>query len=362
MSAVEIRSIVAGYGSLGVLDGVDLSVAEGTTTAVLGGSGSGKTTLLRVVAGFLRPRVGTVAIGGRTVVGPGEWVAPERRGIGYVRQDGGLFPHLDVAGNIAFGLPRRQRRQRDQVRELLDLVDLPPSVAGRRPDQLSGGQQQRVALARALAPKPELVLLDEPFSSLDTALREATREATARALRAAGATAILVTHDQGEALSFADEVAVLRDGHFRQVAAPREIYGAPVDPHVAAFLGDAVIVPGEAAAGHVECTLGSLSVAGFVPHGLVDVMVRPEQILLSPHGDAPVKAMVTSVSYFGHDALVQLELQVGPGGIVAETDRALRARVVGLQPPEVGEMVGLSVVGPVRVFPHGAGHSTVEAD
>lgn len=349
MSEVRLRGVRAGYNGAEILHGVDLTVRAGGTTAVLGDSGSGKTTLLKVISGFLRPAAGEVVVGGRTVAGPGAWVAPERRGMGYVRQDGGLFPHLTIAGNIAFGLPRpaigrRQRAHRARVLELLDLVELPSSLADRHPDQLSGGQQQRVALARALAPEPDLVLLDEPFSALDTALRTATREATGRALRAAGATAILVTHDQPEALSFADEVAVLRGGHFSQIAPPRTVYGEPVDAHVAAFLGDAIYVHGLASHSQFRCALGNLQTAGFAMRGAVEGLLRPEQLTLVAPGQGSVDARVTAVTYFGHDSVADLELVSGV------PVRGLRARVAGHAVPEVGEVVGLRVVGPVRVF------------
>lgn len=349
MSDIQIRDVTVGYGTTPVLNDINLTVRGGSTTAVLGGSGSGKTTLLRVIAGFLRPTGGEVVIDGRTVAGPGVWVPPEKRGIGYVRQEGGLFPHLTVSGNIAFGLPWPRRRHRERVLDLLDLVDLPRALADRHPDQLSGGQQQRVALARALAPGPDLVLLDEPFSSLDTALRASTREATSRALRTAGATAILVTHDQGEALSFADEVAILRGGAFRQIAPPRVIYGEPVDALVAAFLGDAVLVPGTADTGAVRCALGRLPVRGFVTHGDVEVMLRPEQIVLTEPGQGMVDAVVRSIAYFGHDAVVELDVEAEVPADGAH--HGVRARVAGLQPPSPGQRVGLAVVGPVRVYP-----------
>ncbi|MHA6513633.1 ABC transporter ATP-binding protein [Tessaracoccus sp. Z1128] len=356
MSEVLVRELRAGYGDSEILHGVSLTVPEGSTTAILGDSGSGKTTLLRAIAGFIRPTGGEVEVGGRVVTGPKAWVAPERRGVGYVRQEGALFPHLSVAGNIAFGLPRRgvvprERTYRERVLELLDLVELPEDLAGRFPAQLSGGQQQRVALARALAPRPSVVLLDEPFSSLDTALRHATREATARALRAAGATVLLVTHDQGEALSFADEVAVLRGGHVRQVAAPRIIYGEPIDPQVAAFMGDAVMVRGEGVGPAVRSGLGMLSVVGFVPRGPVDVLLRPEQIRLTPPAQGAVTGTVTTVRFFGHDAVVDLDVAgdvPGWGG----GPLSVRARVHGNETPVLGARVGLRVVGPVRVFKH----------
>ena len=347
MSELRLHGITVGYGPDAVLESVGLTVPEGSITAVLGGSGSGKTTLLRVVAGFLRPRAGEVRIGGRVVAGDGVWIPPERRGVGYLRQDGGLFPHLSVGANVAFGLPFPRRRHRGRVLELLELVGLPAALADRRPDQLSGGQQQRVALARALAPRPALVLLDEPFSSLDAGLRVATREATAEALRATGATAVLVTHDQGEALSFADEVAILAAGRFRQISSPTVVYREPVDSAVAAFLGEAVLLPGIASRGRVQTGLGELLVGGFVPDGDVQVMVRPEQIALTEPGAGRLDAVVGGVRYFGHDAVVQL---AASGGVPLE---GLRARIVGLQAPAPGETVGIEIVGPVRAFSHG---------
>lgn len=356
MSEVRVRDLRAGYGTTEILHGISLTVPSGSTTAVLGDSGSGKTTLLRAIAGFIRPSHGDIEVGGRTVAGPRLWVAPERRGVGYVRQEGGLFPHLTVAGNVCFGLPRpafgrRGSAHRERILELLNLVELPAELADRHPAQLSGGQQQRVALARALALEPSVVLLDEPFSSLDTALRTATREATARALRAAGATVVLVTHDQGEALSFADEVAVLRGGEVRQVAAPRTIYGEPIDPHVAAFMGDAMMLEGEGVGPVVHSALGPLTVVGFVPRGPVDVLLRPEQIRLTTPTRSSVTAVVTNVRFFGHDAVVDLDLRgTEPDGRAGTGASALCARVHGNETPRVGAVVGLTIVGPARVF------------
>jgi iron(III) transport system ATP-binding protein len=341
MSTVDISGITVGYGSEPILHGVDLTVPTGTTTAVLGASGGGKTTLLRVIAGFLTPDAGTVRIGDRVVHGQGRSVPPERRGIGYVRQDGGLFPHLDVAGNITFGMDRPARRRGDRVEELLELVGLPASTATRRPDQLSGGQQQRVALARALALSPAVVLLDEPFSSLDTALRASTREAVATALAETSATTILVTHDQQEALSFADRVAIMRDGRFSQVGTPREVYEAPVDAREAGFLGDVMRLPGHPGTGGVTCALGVVTARGEVPAAPeVDVVVRPEDLTLTdsprcPHGT------VQDIGYHGAHALVRVALADGT---------LVSVRVPGRRAPEPGEQVPVSVDGPVLVY------------
>ncbi|QBF46815.1 ABC transporter ATP-binding protein [Janibacter limosus] len=344
MSTVDVRGITVGYGAEPVLREIDLTVHTGTTTAVLGASGGGKTTLLRVIAGFLQPDAGTVVIGERTVCGDGRAVPPERRGIGYVRQDGGLFPHLDVGGNIAFGLPRAARRRRDRVAELLELVGLPAQTATRRPAQLSGGQQQRVALARALALSPAVVLLDEPFSSLDTALRASTREAVAAALAETAATTILVTHDQQEALSFADQVAIMRDGRFSQVGSPREIYESPVDLREASFLGDVVHLTGHCVDDGITCPLGLVTARSDSPAALsgeVDVVVRPEDLTLTdspgcPHGS------VQEISYHGAHALVRVALDDGT---------AVTVRVVGRRTPEPGEQVPVSVIGPVLAYP-----------
>ena len=354
MNEVHVEDLHAGYGRTEVLHGVSLHVPEGATTAIVGDSGSGKTTLLRAIAGFIKPSSGQTSIGGRVMAAPHKWVPPERRGIGYVRQEGGLFPHLSVAGNITFGLPRvglarRERAHRRRMLELLELVELPADLADRRPAELSGGQQQRVALARALAPRPAVVLLDEPFSSLDTGLRAATREATARALRSTGSTVVLVTHDQAEAMSFASQIAVLRHGEVRQVAEPRTIYSAPADPHVASFMGDAVLLPGETIDQHVRCAVGTLPVVGFIPRGHVDVLLRPEQLRLVTPGQGIADAYVSRVDFYGHDALVSLNLaRIAPE--FSEHTSGLLARVRGTSTPEVGQLVGLELVSPVRVF------------
>lgn len=339
-AGISVTGLTVGYGGPPVLDQVDLRVRAGGITAVLGPSGSGKTTLLRAIAGFIRPDRGRIEVRGEVLTDGPALVAPERRGIGYVRQDGALFPHLDVTGNITFGLPRAERRRAAQVGPLLELVGLSPSLARRRPDELSGGQQQRVALARALAREPSVVLLDEPFSSLDTALRAATREATRAALAERGATTVLVTHDQAEALSFADQVAVMFDGRFAQVDSPAGVYGAPSTPEVGRFLGDAMLLSGQAAGGTVECCLGRLELAEPAT-GDVLVMVRPEQLVLrEPSGTT---ASVSSVTYHGADAMVRLDL--------AGQRTHLVARVPGDRTPRQGDEVGIAVPGPVRSFP-----------
>jgi iron(III) transport system ATP-binding protein len=342
VTTLRLSGIAASYDGNPVLHGLDLVVPSGTTSAILGPSGCGKTTLLRVVAGFQTPDAGTVLLDDETVVGPRTWVAPERRGIGYVAQEGNLFPHLTVAANITYGLTRRDRRTNARVGELLELVGLTPDLSARHPDQLSGGQQQRVALARALARRPRIVLLDEPFSSLDAGLRASTREAVADALEHEKVTVVLVTHDQAEALSFADQVAIMHEGHFSQVGTPAEVYGTPADRHAAAFLGDAVFLRGNAVGDRVATALGSLSVHAPAPAGTVDVLLRPEQIQLGSVKDGRPCAQVISTTYFGHDALVALRLQ-GDHTVVT-------ARVNGVDVPPTGSIVGLSVIGEARAF------------
>jgi iron(III) transport system ATP-binding protein len=323
-----------------LLSDVSFRVSDGANVALVGANGSGKTTLLRIVAGFDDPDAGTVELGGRLVAGAGRPVPARRRGIGFVPQEGGLFPHLTVAGNVAFGLPRRLRRDRARVASLLALVGLDAALADRSPHQLSCGQQQRVALARALAPEPSLVLLDEPFSSLDASLREDTRRAVVAALRATGATAVLVTHDQAEALSTADQVAVLRGGTLAQLADPRTLYRDPRDLDVAAFVGEAVVLDGDAVAGRVASELGELVLGRECPDGPVRVLLRPEQLRLSA-GPGP-RARVCAVDFYGHDARVELELPSG---------RRVSARTEGGDLPLAGAEVSVSVLGTAVPFP-----------
>jgi iron(III) transport system ATP-binding protein len=340
MTALTVAAVTKSFGPVPVLEGIDLHVPAESFTAVLGPSGCGKTTLLRLIAGFADPDGGTIAFGDDVVYADGRSTPPQRRRVGYVPQEGALFPHLDVAANITFGLPRRARAGRERVAELLELVGLAPAVAGRYPHQLSGGQQQRVALARALAPRPSIVLLDEPFSSLDAGLREGTRRAVAAALRAARATAVLVTHDQGEALSLADQVAVMRGGRLVQLDAPAAVYRSPSDAGVARFVGEAVLLPATVRAGVASCALGSVAVRPSTADGPAEILVRPEQIQLGTSG---VRARVTDVSYFGHDAAVRLDLL--PDGL------PVMARVHGHDLPAPGTEVRLTVTGDAPAFP-----------
>jgi iron(III) transport system ATP-binding protein len=354
MSHLSVAGLWKAFDGRPVLSGVDLSVRSGALLALLGPSGSGKTTLLRTVCGFERADQGTLMIDGRCIAGEGVHVRAEARCIGYVSQEGSLFPHLSVAQNIVFGLPYTQRRSRHRVAELLELVGLPERYAESPPQELSGGQQQRVALARALAPSPTLVMLDEPFSSLDAALRAETRQAVANALAHAGATAVLVTHDQSEALSMGHEVAVLWGGRMIQTATPDTLYRRPISRELAAFIGEAVLLPGTVASGAVLCELGRLKLAVSVRAGAVDVMVRPEQIRVAPvdhrhHAyDDAVEATVESITFYGHDATLALR----PAQASNQAPRStIRARVPGYRVPLLGASVRVSVEGEVIAYP-----------
>ena len=342
MAELICTGVAKSFGDRPVLVDLDLAVPAGTLTAILGASGSGKTTLLRVVMGFVRVDRGIVRVGGEIVVEAGRtFVPPHRRAIGYVAQEGALFPHLTVAENVAFGLPRNERRAAGRVADVLALVGLDRSYAERRPHELSGGEQRRVALARALAPCPRVVLLDEPFSGLDPGLRAETREAVLHALAAEGTTAVLVTHDQSEALSTGREVGVLQTGRLVQTAPPAVLYRDPVDLDVARFVGEAVVLDGTARSGLVECALGTLPARGNAVDGPVQVLIRPEQIRFAA---GPGLAEVVGFSYHGADTVVRLALPGGDGTIVV-------ARTFDQEVAVVGERVQLVVVGTVAVYP-----------
>jgi iron(III) transport system ATP-binding protein len=352
MSDLILADLHKRFGDHAVLAGLELAVPAGSLTALLGPSGVGKTTLLRLLAGFDRPDHGTIAVGDHVLSADSVHVPPEHRRIGYVSQEGSLFPHLTVAANIGFGLTRAQRRER--VAELLELVEL-TGLERRYPHQLSGGQQQRVALARALAVRPEVVLLDEPFASLDAQLRADVRDDVRRILAQAGTTTLLVTHNQDEALSSADRVAVLRDGKVIQYATPQELYSEPADHELARFVGDANLITGTLTDGMVETDLGRLSVNtdalpsdpdGTSPHW-VTVMIRPEQIVFAPDSDGSTNGQIIRCDYHGHDTVITIRLGADQNGAT------LLARTLGSTPLIPGQRVALSAHGPVLVWPTG---------
>jgi iron(III) transport system ATP-binding protein len=335
MSAITVRGVSKSYGAVSVLRGLDLEIETGAFAAILGVSGCGKSTLLRLLAGFDALDEGEIEVGGAIVDDGVRHLPPNRRRIGFVPQEGALFPHLDVRANIAFGLPRRQRRG-SRVDELLELVGI-AGLEHRQPHELSGGQQQRVALARALATKPDVVLLDEPFSALDPELRATMRAEVRSTLRSLGTTTLLVTHDQEEALSCADVVAVLRDGAISQAGSPRELYRAPCDVELARFLGDANVLPAVLEGDRARTQLGMLRLRAARRDAATRagiVIVRPEELrIAAANGSGPPNARVTGVEYYGHDARVELVCEHPDGSF------ALVARTTGTDAPEVGQHV-----------------------
>jgi iron(III) transport system ATP-binding protein len=311
---VRVAGLHKAFGPVVAIAGIDLELRRGETLALLGPSGCGKTTLLRTIAGLERPDAGIVEIGGRLVAGPGVAVPPEQRRLGMVFQDVALFPHLSVAENIAYGIHGASDRHA-RVAELLELVGL-PDAGPRRPHELSGGMQQRVAVARALAPRPDVILLDEPFASLDLTLRTQLRGELRRILDATGSSALLVTHDQAEALTLADRVAVIRRGTIDQVDTPERVYAMPATPFVATFVGVANLVRAEVTGAWASTPLGPVRLIAGPEAGRALVVIRPEH--------------------------VDLELAAGPGGEGTASAAAGRA---GGGPPVRGRIVARRFAG-----------------
>jgi iron(III) transport system ATP-binding protein len=354
---IKVSGLRKLFGPVAALDGLDLELRAGETLALLGPSGCGKTTLLRAVAGLDRPDAGTIEIAGEIVEAPGTFVPPERRRIGMVFQDVALFPHLSVAENVAFGIRDRAGRAA-RVAELLELVGL-PDAGPSRPHELSGGMQQRVALARALAPRPDVVLLDEPFANLDLGLRTQLRGELRRVLDATGASALLVTHDQAEALTVADRVAVMRRGTVDQLDTPEVIYAQPATPFVATFVGVANLLPAVISSGSATTALGAMPLTAG-PAGVVRglAVVRPEHVELEPwhelEGKAaperahagPVRARILARRFAGAELHYEVALD---DGLRLWVESGPSARLL-----HVGDRVGL-VLRPVESVAFGTG-------
>ncbi len=335
MSAIALRGVVKSFGATPVLRGVDLDVAEGEVVVLLGPSGCGKTTLLRLVAGLDTVDGGSIEVGRAVFSGAGVHVEPEKRRVGFEFQNGALFPHLDTTRNVGFGLERSQRRGGERVDEMLALVGM-TDLAARMPDELSGGQQQRVALARALAPRPDVVLMDEPFSNLDAVLRLRLRHEVRDVIEAAGVTTVFVTHDREEAFTLADRVAVMRDGVIVQVDRPEAVYEQPRDRWVAEFVGDADFAAGTFdGASSVDTIFGRLGVASSRPieSGTVDVLVRPEHLVVGSDGGGGVAAEVVALEFSGVTSLITIRMADGA---------TLRSRCLGAAAVEAGERVTIS--------------------
>ena len=334
--ALEVEDLVVRFGSTVAVDRVDWSVPEGGLTALLGPSGCGKTSLLRAVAGFEVPAGGRIRIAGEEVFASGRWVAPEDRRIGMVFQQGALFPQMTVWQNVLYGLKGRSEAEA-RAAGALELVGLLRRKE-HFPDELSGGEQQRVALARALAPSPRLVLLDEPFAGLDASLRQRVREEVRTILERAGMTAILVTHDQEEALSVADRVAVMQAGRILQMGDPETIYRRPSSVEVARFVGESHLLPCHVREGQVQSPMGPARCQA--PDGPGLLLLRPEDLAMMPecHGQG-MHGEIVRRQFFGHDLLDEVRLDNGEIvriRLLSTTCFPLHSRVfVRLRHPEV---------------------------
>jgi len=342
-SAVSLRGVSKTYpgGTHPAVAALTLDAPSNRVLALLGPSGCGKTTALRLIAGLERPDAGTIEIGGRRVFAPGVWLPPHKRSVGMVFQDYALFPHMTVRGNIGYGLNRLAHGERARrLEDVLRLTGL-AAYAARHPHELSGGQQQRVAIARAIAPKPSVVLLDEPFSNLDVEMREQVRSEVLELLRAAGVTVILVTHDQDEAFVAADTIAVMNEGRIHQVGTAEELYYRPATRFVAQFVGIANFVRGTGENGRIATALGSFMAEGDSANGRAEVLLRPEQLEVA-HDDG-VPATVIEREFHGHDWLYVMRTASGED-----------VRLIGsaIEPIALGARVGVrACVDRAPVFP-----------
>ncbi|MEM7798515.1 MAG: ABC transporter ATP-binding protein [Chloroflexota bacterium] len=340
MTYIRLQNISKNYGQTRAVIDLDLEIPKSAITVLLGRSGCGKTTTLRLVAGLEKPDFGDIWIGDLQVSGSSRWISATQRQIGMVFQDYALFPHLTVAHNIGFGIPNlSSSERRRRIADLLDLVGL-IGMEERFPHQLSGGQQQRVALARALAPSPNVILLDEPFSNLDASLRQTMSEEVRRILHEAAVTTIFVTHDQEEALRLADELVVMQGGMLLQHGPPEQVYRYPTNLHVAQFLAKVNVVEGHAKAGRVNTSLGTIVLHEEGLAGPVDVVLFPESVSLEP--DPNGKTSVQNISYFGFHQLVTLELDNG---------EEIQARTWSHANLRLGDRVNATVDQPVVAFP-----------
>ena len=351
MSALILDSVSHAFGSLLAVDDLSLTVETGELVCLLGPSGCGKTTVLRVAAGLETPQKGRVLLEDRLADGEGRHVPPEERGVGLVFQDYALFPHLSVLDNVAFGLralaPKARKARALAALEQVGMADSASSY----PHTLSGGQQQRVALARALAPEPKVMLLDEPFSGLDSQLRHQVRDQTLHVLKQSGAATLMVTHDPEEAMFMADRIAVMRRGRLVQVGRPADLYYAPTDAFVVGFFGDINRLEGVARNDTVATPFGSLDVPGLDDGTPVEVLIRPEALRLQPlASDAAMQdnqACVLAARMLGRSSLVHLSVPVGDGD-----DLHLHARIPGRYLPAEEEHLAVHLDrSQVFVFP-----------
>ncbi|MDZ4763943.1 MAG: ABC transporter ATP-binding protein [Chloroflexota bacterium] len=337
------KTFTTKMGARRVLDSINISLRAGQILTLLGPSGCGKTTTLRLIAGFEPPDSGKIAIAGRVVAdGDRIFIPAEARRVGVVFQEYALFPHLSLAENIGFGLARGGKDRAARIDQMLDLIGL-RDYAARMPHELSGGQQQRIALARALAPNPDLLLLDEPFSNLDATLRAQLRHEVRYLLKGAGVTGVFVTHDQQEALSLSDEVAVMLDGRIAQVGSPRDIYQCPTSIAVAQLVGQGMYLPGRADGMRAASALGDVELS-HAAYGAVTLLIRPEMVTVATDAEGG-NARVLEVEFSGADQRLTLALADGS---------TLQARALGRDVIAIGDRVRATVSEPVWTFPDAA--------
>jgi iron(III) transport system ATP-binding protein len=343
---LEAHGLFRRFGGKPVVDDVSLSVAPGQVNCLLGPSGCGKSTTLRMVAGVERPDAGVIRIDGKAMFGPGTDVPPEARSVGLMFQDFALFPHLSVEGNVAFGLRAMAAADRAaRVGALLERVNL-SGYAAKFPHELSGGEQQRVALARALAPRPRVMLMDEPFSGLDNRLRDGIRDATLDLLKASGTAVLLVTHEPDEAMRMADEIALMRGGRIVQQGAPYNVYNAPVDKAAAAFFSDINVIRGTSRGALTETPFGAFLTPGHADGGKVDIVIRPQHLKIdfdrggrgpntTPQDGTPARGTVARARYLGRESLVEFRMDFDGS--------TLTASVPGVFLPRPGTVLWLMI-------------------
>ncbi|MCB6177359.1 ABC transporter ATP-binding protein [Rhodobacter sp. Har01] len=335
---LEVQGLSRAFGGRPVVDGVSFEVAPGQVTCLLGPSGCGKSTTLRMIAGVERLDAGAIRIDGTAMAGPGLHLPPEKRGVGLMFQDFALFPHLTVAGNVAFGLAGDKSAKARRVGELLERVNL-PGFGAKHPHELSGGEQQRVALARALAPRPRVMLMDEPFSGLDNRLRDGIRDVTLDILKEEGAGVVLVTHEPDEAMRMADEIALMRGGHVVQKGAPYNVYNAPVDKAAAAFFSDVNVIRGISKGALTETPFGAFLTPGHADGAAVEIVIRPQHLKIdfdragrgpnpTPQDGMAARGQVIRARYLGRESLVEFRMDFDGS--------KLTASVPGVFLPEAG--------------------------
>jgi iron(III) transport system ATP-binding protein len=342
---LTVEGLFRRFGDRDVVADVSFPVEAGQVTCLLGQSGCGKSTTLRLIAGVDRPDGGTIRIDGAMVSGAGHLVPPERRSVGLMFQDFALFPHLSVAGNVAFGLPRSDAGRARRVDELLERVSL-TGFGGKYPHELSGGEQQRVALIRALAPRPRIMLMDEPFSGLDERLRDGIRDETLALLKEEGAAVVLVTHEPHEAMRMADEILLMRAGRIVQRGAPYNLYNAPVDKAAAAFFSDINVLDGVSHGALTQTPFGAFLTPGLPDGAPVEIVIRPQHLKIDfdragrgPNPTAqdgtPARGLVTRARFLGHESLVEFRMD--------HDGSSLTASVPGVFLPKPGTALWLMI-------------------